>query len=162
MVPTTQEDLTGRYAFEQATPVLATAFLWTILIATPAPDEALVAGRGAVGEGMTFGVRGAGGRGAVPGNLARTIRLGQQGKHIPGHNNYIPGRSPLTAGIDPQELLNGVHSGQYPIIRMTREGRAIVNFGKPIGTYEGTPTQYGIIHSGSKGAHIVPANPTQY
>src|SRR5205823_5955786 len=32
------------------------------------------------------------------------IHMGQQGKHIPGHNNYRPGKSALTAP-NPQELI---------------------------------------------------------
>ncbi|WP_269042719.1 polymorphic toxin type 50 domain-containing protein, partial [Photorhabdus laumondii] len=97
-----------------------------------------------------------------PQGLSKEIHLGQQGKHITGHNNYIPGRSPLAEGVDPQKLLNGVHSGEYPIIRMTPRNQPIVNFGKPIGKYEGQPTNYGIIHYGKNGAHIVPANPIQH
>ncbi|WP_238409181.1 polymorphic toxin type 50 domain-containing protein, partial [Photorhabdus laumondii] len=68
----------------------------------------------------------------------------------------------LAEGVDPQKLLNGVHSGEYPIIRMTPRNQPIVNFGKPIGKYEGQPTNYGIIHYGKNGAHIVPANPIQH
>ncbi|WP_391529712.1 polymorphic toxin type 50 domain-containing protein [Photorhabdus akhurstii] len=98
----------------------------------------------------------------TPQGLSKEIHLGQQGKHIIGHNNYIPGRSPLAEGVDPQKLLNGVHSGEYPIIRMTPRNQPIVNFGKPIGKYEGQPTNYGIIHYGKNGAHIVPANPIQH
>lgn len=41
-------------------------------------------------------------------------------------------------------------------------GQPIVDFGKPIGVdaATGISTQYGTIHSGENGAHIVPANPT--
>lgn len=98
----------------------------------------------------------------VPDGLSKEIHPGQQGKHIPGHNNYTPGRSPLVDGVDPQGLLNGVHTGEYQIIRMTPRNQPVVNFGKPIGTYEGQPTSYGIIHSGKNGAHVVPANPVQH
>lgn len=98
----------------------------------------------------------------VPAGLSKDIHSGQQGKHIPGHNNYTPGRSPLLDGIDPQKLLNGVHSGEYKIIRMTPRNQPVVNFVKPIGNYEGQPTNYGIVHYGKNGAHIVPANPVQH
>ncbi len=99
---------------------------------------------------------------AIPENLPENIHPGQQGKHIPGHNNYVPGRSPFAEGINPQTLLDGVHSGKYPIIRVTPRNQPVVDFGTNIGTYEGKPTQYGIIHFGKNGAHIVPANPVQY
>ncbi|WP_414712121.1 hemagglutinin repeat-containing protein [Siccibacter turicensis] len=98
----------------------------------------------------------------VPDGLSKNIHSGQQGKHIPGHNNYTPGRSPLLDGIEPQKLLNGVHSGEYKIIRITPRNQPVVNFVKPIGNYEGQLTNYGIIHYGKNGAHIVPANPVQH
>lgn len=98
----------------------------------------------------------------VPSNLPKGIHSGAQGKHIPGHNNYIPGRSTITR--DPQKLLDGVHSGKYPIVRTNPRGQPVVDFGKPIGTHAGTgkPTNFGTIHSGKNGAHIVPANPSQF
>lgn len=98
----------------------------------------------------------------VPENLSKNINPGQQGKHIPGHNNFVPGKSPLAEGADAQKLLDGVHSGEFRIIRMTPRNQPVVDFGSKIGNYQGQPTQYGIIHSGQNGAHIVPANPLQY
>ena len=99
----------------------------------------------------------------VPDDLPTNVHMDGQGKHIPGHNNYNPtkNRSILTA--DPSELLSGVHSGQYPVVRMAG-GKPVVDFGKPIGTYGGSgpQTQFGTVHYGKNGAHIVPANPTQY
>lgn len=96
-------------------------------------------------------------------DVATTIHPGQQGKHVPGDNNFIPGRSTLTAGVDPQKLLNGAHAGQYPVVGKGTRGDPIVDFGKPIGVdgVTGLPTQYGTIHSGKGGAHIVPANPNK-
>ena len=104
----------------------------------------------------------------VPENLATNIHNGAQGKHIAGHNNFDPKRSPLKA--DPQELLNGVHSGKYPIIRMTtgQPPKPIVNFKKPIGNYvdikglDHGPTNFGQISTKRLGAHIIPANPNQF
>lgn len=100
---------------------------------------------------------------AIPDNLSTTIHSGAQGKHIPGHNSYdlTKNRSILTA--NPNELLSGVHSGQYQIVRIGG-GKPLVNFGKPIGTYggNGPVTQYGYVHYGKIGAHIVPANPNQF
>jgi len=98
----------------------------------------------------------------VPDSIPKKIHPGQQGKHIPGHNNFTPGRSPLAEGVDAQKLLDGVHSGAYPIVRMTPRNQPVVDFGKAIGEFEGKATQFGIIHHGKKGAHIVPANPVQF
>ncbi|UZH09852.1 MULTISPECIES: polymorphic toxin type 50 domain-containing protein [unclassified Halomonas] len=98
----------------------------------------------------------------VPENLPENIHPGQQGKHIPGHNNFTPGRSPLAEGINPQQLLDGVHDGTHSIVRMTPRGQPVVDFGKTIGQFEGNGTQFGIIHHGKNGAHIVPANPIQF
>jgi len=98
----------------------------------------------------------------VPDDFPRNIHSGQQGKHIPGHNNFTQGRSPLANGVNPQSLLNGVHNGAHPIIRMTPRGQPVVNFGSTIGQFGGRNTQIGIIHHGRNGAHIVPANPVQF
>lgn len=94
--------------------------------------------------------------------MPKNIHPSQQGKHIPGHNNFTPGRSPLAEGVNPQKLLDGVQSGSHPIVRMTPRGQSVVDFGKTIGQFEGKGTQFGIIHHGKKGAHIVPANPVQF
>jgi len=95
-------------------------------------------------------------------DVAPHIHLGQQEKHIPGNNNFIPGRSTINGNVNPQELLDGAHSGQYPIVGAGKRGDPIVDFGRPIGVdaSSGLPTQYGTIHSGRNGAHIVPTNPT--
>lgn len=82
--------------------------------------------------------------------------------HAPGNNNFIPGRSTIDSGVNPQELLNGVRGGQYPVVSTGSRGQPIVDFGRLIGVdaSSGLPTQYGTIHSGKNGAHIVPTNPT--
>ena len=87
------------------------------------------------------------------------IHMGKQGKHIPGHNNFQPGKSELTHP-DPQSLLDkGTGTG-------VRHGtKEVVDFREEIGTYvalDGTrmTTTRGTIHNDSKGnAHIVPADP---
>ncbi|WP_170985955.1 hemagglutinin repeat-containing protein [Rhizobium sp. AU243] len=104
----------------------------------------------------------------VPDDLRTNIHPGAQDKHIPGTNNYDPARSTLTA--NPQTLLDGVHSGQYPIVREIPRGNTtsyIVDFGSPIGDFKsnGTlvgPTQYGQVVQGKRGVHIIPANPNQF
>ena len=93
------------------------------------------------------------------------IHSGAQGKHIPGHNNFQPGKSTLTA--DPSEL--GRHAGTGQQVGKIDVGlpgsKERVNFGQQIGDYVdpasgiATPTTNGIIHYGGKGIHIVPARP---
>ncbi|WP_317643523.1 polymorphic toxin type 50 domain-containing protein [Bombiscardovia apis] len=80
----------------------------------------------------------------IPNDLPKNINIGQQGKHIPEHNNFIPGRSTINEGINTQSLLDGIHSEQYPIIGKGSRGQPIVDFGKPIGTdaSSGMSTQY--------------------
>jgi hypothetical protein len=99
----------------------------------------------------------------VPEGLPRNINKGRQDLHAPGEG-LTPGRSPVTS--DAQALLDGVHAGDYPIIRINPRGQPVVDFGKPIGEYV-TPsgshsTQFGTLHFGKNGVHIVPANPVQY
>jgi hypothetical protein len=98
----------------------------------------------------------------LTGEISDKIHPGAQGKHDPSHSNFIPGRSTLNPEIDAQELLNGFHSGQYKPVSTGARGNPVVDFGRPIGTdaNTGLPTQFGTIHSGKNGAHIVPANPT--
>jgi RHS repeat-associated protein len=97
------------------------------------------------------------------------IHDGQQGKHVPGHNNFQPGKSELT-DPDPQGLLDqgtgtGQQVGNTPVGQSGSKER--VDFGKRIGNYvdpvtgEKSPTSIGIIHHGSRGSHIVPARPGQ-
>ncbi len=87
------------------------------------------------------------------------LNMGKQGKHIPGHNNFISGRSELTHP-DPAALLKrGAGTG-------VRHGtKEVVNFGEEIGVHVDqsgtrTSTTRGTIHYDSQGgAHIVPAKP---
>ncbi len=92
----------------------------------------------------------------------------KQGKHIPGHRNYIPGRSILT-DPDPQGPLDqGAGTGSpvndVPIGQPGSKER--VDFGKAIGTdfgpgtEEAVPASKGVIVYGRRGnAHIIPARP---
>lgn len=88
------------------------------------------------------------------------IHAGKQGKHIPGHNNFIPGKSELTHP-DPQGLINR-HAGTG----IRHGNKEVVDFGETIGDAlsEGgirTSTTRGTIHYSADGstAHIVPAKP---
>lgn len=87
---------------------------------------------------------------------------GQHGKHISGNNNFIPGRSSINSDVDPQKLLDGVHNGSYPVVGTGSRGQPVVDFGRPIGIdgTTGSSTNFGTIHSGKSGAHIVQTNPT--
>jgi hypothetical protein len=99
----------------------------------------------------------------VPSRAGATIHDGQQGKHVPGHNNFLPAaqKSEFTHP-DPQGLLDK-HAGtgiQYP------PNKEVVDFKEDIGVYvdrtTGTReiTQRGTIHYNAKNqAHIVPASP---
>ena len=63
------------------------------------------------------------------------IHMGKQGKHIPGHNNYLPGRSILRE--DPASLAEFAGTGQQ--IGKVKVGlagsRERVDFGRVIGEY---------------------------
>ena len=119
-------------------------------------------GKGSQGEAAGPDVpQGAKATGALLDNVASSIHAGQQGKHVLGHNNFLPGRSYLNEGVDPQKLLNGAHAGESPVVGYGSRGQPIVDFGKNIGVdgTSGLTTRYGTIHSGKSGAHIVPTNP---
>lgn len=87
------------------------------------------------------------------------LHEGKQGKHVPGHNNFQPGKSEITHP-DPQSLItNGAGTG------VKHGNKEVVDFGENIGTHVSkdgtrTPTTRGTIHyDQSGGAHIVPAHP---
>ncbi len=88
----------------------------------------------------------------------------QQGKHIPGHNNYMAGRSILIS--DPAELARAAGTGeQVGDVPVGQPGsRERVAYGHVIGIHideQGTErdTRVGIIHYSKKGIHVVPAAP---
>lgn len=95
--------------------------------------------------------------------ISKSIHDGAQGKHITTHNNYIKGKSILKS--EPKSLLNDIHSGKVKSVQKINKDKIRVDFGKPIGEYVdpqtglSSPTTKGIIHTGKKGAHIVPAKP---
>jgi len=143
-----------------------------LAVITMGANVAMGTAAGAVGIGAGAGLRGTqikstqqqeivsiGIRNSVP----KSINLGQQGKHIVGHNNYTPGRSILTG--DAKALLDEFHSGTATILRQPNANRVIVEFNIPIGTYikegitQGVSTTRGTINFGKNGAHIVPSAP---
>lgn len=94
----------------------------------------------------------------VPNDLPKNIHAGRPGKNIRGHNNFQEGRSYFNNGVDPAELLGGVHSGKCPIVGAGARGNPVVDFGRPIGVdgRTGQPVTKGQIRYGKNGAHIVP------
>jgi hypothetical protein len=91
------------------------------------------------------------------------IHPGKQGKHVPGHNNFQPGKSELTHP-NPQALLDAHHGTGVPH-GPTKE---VVDFQEPIGifvTQDGgrqTTTRGTIHYDGQRThAHIVPAKPKE-
>lgn len=90
------------------------------------------------------------------------IHAGQQGKHIPGHKGYIPGRSIFYGDLNDAQRLLDSYAGTGERVGKNRER---VDFHQIIGSYKregekhGVPTTIGMIHYGSRGAHIVPAQP---
>lgn len=95
-------------------------------------------------------------------DFPKTINVGKQGKHIPGHNNYQKGKSSLTISMAQAESLVQSFSGLGDKINNNKER---VDFGTIIGNYrdpttgEIMPTSVGIIHYSQSGTHIVPARP---
>jgi hypothetical protein len=95
------------------------------------------------------------------------ISPGKQGKHIPGHNNYIPGKS-ILSHPDPQSLINKF-AGKGQSVNNVPKGqpgyKERVDFREVIGNFvdqktgKSIPTTKGIIHYAKDGVHIVPARP---
>ena len=95
------------------------------------------------------------------------MRAGKK-KHIPGTNEYenliASGctKSPMRGTLDDNQKLLDRKAGTGSMIGNNKER---VDFGEVIGQYvdpitgQATDTTMGIIHYGSKGAHIVPARP---
>lgn len=95
-------------------------------------------------------------------NISKNIHDGAQGKHIPGHNNYLNGKSILSE--NPQNFLDRFHAEDINISRVITDNKVKVGFGGIIGSHKdtsglSTPTLWGIVHSGKNGAYIVPALP---
>ena len=95
----------------------------------------------------------------------KDIHDGRQGKHILGHNNYIPGRSYLTVTTDEAQELVNKYAGTG-IIERDKKGifrdRELITVNKDIGvninesTKLETTTNRFYIHYSNKGTHIVP------
>jgi filamentous hemagglutinin len=102
--------------------------------------------------------------GSLAVNVIPEIHIGKQGKHIPGHNNFVPGRSKLL--IDPRSLTaqvgTGKQVGKIPVGQPGSKERVV--FDDIIGVYidqtgASSPTRVGVIHYSKSGIHIVPGRP---
>lgn len=97
----------------------------------------------------------------------KTIKSGQQGKHLIGHNNYTEGRSFLTITEEQAQELVNKYAGTGRIIRSNKTGKwqnkeKIVldhNIGRYINNYDGTAedTNAFMIVYAKDGTHIIPA-----
>ena len=59
-------------------------------------------------------------------SISTVIHMGQKGKHIVGHNNFIHGRSILTA--NPQDLFDSFHQGNNQSSRSISHNKEKVHF----------------------------------
>lgn len=100
----------------------------------------------------------------LSGELPKTIHEGRQGKHIPGHNNYIEGRSVLIASQNAAQKIVNKYAGHGELLR-NRKGtwddtelfQADRIIGKTIDRNgQWKFTDRGVIHYSNAGTHIVP------
>ena len=99
------------------------------------------------------------------GQISINIESGKQGKHIVGHNNYIPGRSYLTVSEDQVQNLVNRYAGTGRMQRDEKDKwshKEIIISDETIGisvdpvTGEEKETNKFVIHYSKKGVHIVP------
>lgn len=95
-------------------------------------------------------------------DFPKTIHDGNQGKHVIGHNNYIPGKSIITVSNDKLLELIKKYTGTGKAHTAYKE---TIDFGEIIGTYVDQitgkvySTTRGTVHYSKGGLHIVPARP---
>ena len=90
------------------------------------------------------------------------LHFGKQTKHMPGHTNFIPGKSIITLGIGELQRLveDKVGTGTWK-----SKYKEQVDFESVIGIYvnpktgDAIPTTVGIVHYSKSGLHVVPASP---
>ena len=116
-------------------------------------------GIGGGGGGGSFG--NTKGSGRIRG-FPKRIHEGNQGKHIPGHNNYMKGRSVFRGSMKKAQELVDQYAGTG---QQKGPKKEVIDFGEVIGTYidhntgRTGETTRGTIHYSKKGTHIVPARP---
>ena len=105
---------------------------------------------------------GMGSGGTRSGRSSIHLHPGKQGKHMPGHNNYIEGRSIMYGNMESIQKLLNEYAGRGQKIGVNRER---VDFEQIIGRYinpqtrESQETTIGTIHYANDNAHIVPGRP---
>ena len=104
---------------------------------------------------------GMGGGGSGGGGSGVKLHIGRQGKHMPGHNNYQPGRSIIYGDAAKIQQLLNKFAGKGEKVGINKER---VDFGETIGIHVDPDnnkfeTTMGTIHHSAKGSHIVPATP---
>lgn len=92
------------------------------------------------------------------------VDMGNQGKHLLEHNNYMNGRSILDA--DPEALLNHFKSGNVWSVQTINAVKTRIDFGTGIGTFRDVnlggaafQTTKAIMITGKNGVHFVPSRP---
>lgn len=114
-----------------------------------------------MGAGYHGGFGSTQGSGKIHG-FPKTIHTGKQGKHIPGHNNYVKGRSVFYGSVKRAQELVNKYAGTGEWVGTHKER---VNFGEIIGSYVDPKTgishktTVGTIHYSKTGTHIVPGKP---
>ena len=95
------------------------------------------------------------------------LEEGKQGKHIEGHNNFVPGRSKLTITMKEAADLVEKYAGTGDVVgNVSTSNKERVDFKRIIGSAKDAngnviPTTMGIIHHSHKGTHIVPSKPQE-
>jgi hypothetical protein len=92
------------------------------------------------------------------------VDMGNQGKHLLDHNNYMDGKSILDA--DPHTLLKNVQSGNVRSIQIIDGVKTRIDFGTGIGTFRDInqagaafQTTKALMITSKKGVHFVPSRP---
>ena len=100
--------------------------------------------------------------------VPRSIDAGQQGKHIPGHNNFHFGfkdgklQFKSILSVNPQKLLDDFHTSNIKSFRRINETKVIVQYNSFVGfakskrTGDWIPTNRAMIVEKPNGAHIYP------
>ncbi len=156
---------TGGAATGAALAVTSAGILIPVGVAVSA--ESIAAGAALAGQGAGT-LMYAKSRSENIGKATMKINFGQQGKHIPGHNNFQNGKSVFTHA-NPKALFEKF-SGKGQPLNNFKFGEAgykeRVDFGEVIGNFiyknKSYETTRGIIHYGENGAHIVPARPANF
>ena len=105
------------------------------------------------------------------GELPLSVKEGDQGKHVCGHNNYDPARSELDGGMEAARALVRRYHGRGDMrAHLDKNGnlsaREICQAEGRIGTWRDergneAPTDRFTIHYSKRGTHVVPSEPSE-